>query len=342
MTTGAGERRQRWAAFSVRAHRDLGSLATDILLYDRIILPVPEDEPEYERWIRENWNPDDIAPRVVQVAGRIIPVPWTARLRAEWENRWDALRALGGEVGYGLTGVVYASYPPAWDEIAASVAPDQLPKRKPAVLAGFQSAEEAKAELGLVPANGVRESTGKPIDNIPGARPVDLVVALHVRRLVHEPNIKDPKEAFETAVSLAENPRFQCARRNLFDWEDNLFVDGWEPGEAEKELSGLEEEYRDAVRATARQTRLRLAATLIPKAAGWAVAAAGHPHAKRVVTKSLSFLAGYFVAIPPPMYGPVDPEAHPGAALDMIRAAYRNEHPEPAGERLESDGGIVD
>jgi hypothetical protein len=342
MTTGTAERRQRWAAFSVRAHRDLGSLAADILLYDRIILPVPEDEPEYERWIRANWNPADIAPRVVQAAGRIIPVPWTAQLRAEWKNRWDALRALGGEVGYGLTGVVYASYPPAWAEIVASVPSDQLPPRKPAVLAGFQSAEEARAELGLVPASGARESAGKPGDNIPGARPVDLVVALQVRRMVHEPAVKDPEEAFLTAVSLAENSRFQHARRNLFDWEDKLFVDGWEPEEAEKELLGLEEEYRDAVRATARQTRMRLAATLIPKAAGWAVAASGHPHAKGLVTKSLSFLAGHFTSMPPPMYGPIDPETHPGAALDMIRAAYRNEHPEPAEERLESDSRIVD
>lgn len=135
MTTGI-ERRQRWAAFSVRAHRDLASLAADILLYDRIILPVPEDDPERERWIRKQWNPDDIAKRVVQSAGRIIAVPWTADLRAEWQNRWDQLRTLGGEVAYGLTGVIYASYPPAWTEIAAGLLRDQLPERKPAILAG--------------------------------------------------------------------------------------------------------------------------------------------------------------------------------------------------------------
>jgi hypothetical protein len=33
---GKMERRQRWAAFSVKAHRDLGSLAADIPLYVRI------------------------------------------------------------------------------------------------------------------------------------------------------------------------------------------------------------------------------------------------------------------------------------------------------------------
>ena len=180
------ERHQRWAAFSVRAHRDLASLAADILLYDRIILPVPENDPEYDRWVRKQWNPADIAERIVQSGGRIIPVPWTAQLRAEWQNRWDGLRTLGREVAYGLTGIIYASYPPAWTEIAASLQPDQLPERKPAILAGFQSAEEAKAELGLIPLAGVQGSKPPPKDTMPGGRPVDLVVALQVHRMVCE------------------------------------------------------------------------------------------------------------------------------------------------------------
>jgi hypothetical protein len=329
MTNGILERRQRWAAFSVRAHRDLGSLAADILLYDRIILPVPEDDPERERWIRKQWNPDDIALRVVQSAGRIIPVPWTAELRSEWKNRWDELRTLGGEVAYGLTGVIYASYPPAWIEIAAGLQPDQVPERKPAILAGYQSAEEAKAELGLIHIDGAQLSKPKPSNAMPGGRPVDLVVALHVHRMVHEPDVANPEDAFLAAIQLAENDRFRRVRRNLFDWEDDLFVDGWDPEEAEKKLHGLEEEYHDVVRAEVRRTRMRWVATLLPKAAGWAVAALGHPHFKKPVSKSLEFVAGRFISMPKSMQGPIDPETHPGAALEMIRAAYRNEQPEP-------------
>ncbi len=327
MTKGI-ERRQRWAAFSVRAHRDLGSLAADILLYDRIILPVPEDDPEYERWVREQWDPDDIALRVVQSAGRIIPVPWTAELRTQWQNRWDQLRSLGAEVAYGCTSFVYASYPPAWTEIAAGLQPDQVPERKPAILAGYQSAEEVKAELGLIPMDRVQGAKPETINAIPGGRPVDLVVALHVRRLVHEPDVANPEDAFLKAIDLAENDRFQRARRNLFNWEDDLFVDGWDPEEAEKELQGLEEEYRDAVRAEAQRTRTRWAATLLPKATGWAIAASGHPHLKAPVSKSLEFVAGRFISMQNSAQGPIDPEMHPGATLEMIRAAYRNEQQE--------------
>ena len=172
MSSGFIERRQRWAAFSVRAHKDLGSLAADVLLYDRIILPVPENDPERERWIRQQWDPDAIALRVVQSAGRIIPVPWTAPLEVEWQNRRDQLRAFGDEVEYGLTGVIYAYHPAAWTEIAASLGPDQVPERKPAILAGYQSAEEAKAELGLTHVDAGKAPNTDPGNNtLPGGRP---------------------------------------------------------------------------------------------------------------------------------------------------------------------------
>jgi hypothetical protein len=87
MTDTTVDRRQRWAAFSVRAHRDIGSLASEVLLYDRIALPLPEDHLEHERWVRQGWDPDSIALRRAQAAGLIIPAHWTAQLQAEWKPR---------------------------------------------------------------------------------------------------------------------------------------------------------------------------------------------------------------------------------------------------------------
>jgi hypothetical protein len=314
------DRRQRWAAFSVRAHRDIGSIASDVLLYDRIILPVPEDDPEHERWVRSGWEPDAIALRTVQAAGVIIPVPWTAQLRAEWQSSWDRLQQLGQEVAFGLTGKIYAASSAAWNEIAAGLQPDELPERKPFILAGYQSEAEAKAELGIVPADVV---ASPPKLAMQGDRPVDHAVALQVRRIVEEPAVRDPEEAFLTAISLATSPVFQQARRRLFDLEDDLYLDEWEPAEVEEKLAGLEEEYRDVVRAACRQTRRRRVATLLPKAAGWATVAAGHPHAKGVVSTSLSLVIGQFVSLK----NPNDPAQHPGAAMAMIRAAYRQREP---------------
>jgi hypothetical protein len=128
-----------------------------------------------------------------------------------------------------------------------------------------------------------------------------------------------------TAISLATSPAFQQARRRLFDLEDDLYLDDWQPAEVEEKLACLEEEYRDAVRAACRQTRRRQVSTLLPTAAGWATVAMGHPHAKGIVSKSLSLVIGRFV----PLANPIDPAQHPGAALAMIRAAYRQREPLP-------------
>lgn len=251
------DRRQRWAAFSVRAHRDLAALATDILLYDRIILPVPEDDTEYDRWVRRDWAPDEIPRRVIQSAYRIIPVPWTAELRGQWKTEYDRVSHLGEEVAYGMTGQIYASAPSAWDEIYASVWTDQKPERKPFLIAGYQSEREATAALALQPA-----------PSKPGQRPVDLAVALHVRRIVEEPDIAEPFEAFLASVKLAEDPTFDAARRRLFDWEDALYVDDWDIGDIVRGLDEIEEEYNQAVRQFARQTRKRRVASLLPGVVG--------------------------------------------------------------------------
>ena len=88
-----------------------------------------------------------------------IPVPWTAQLRAEWQSSWDQLQGLGREVAYRLTGKIYAAAPAARNEIVAGLQPDEPPERKPFILAGYQSEDEAKAELAILPADA---ATARP------------------------------------------------------------------------------------------------------------------------------------------------------------------------------------
>ncbi len=309
------ERRQRWAAFSVRAHRDLRALATDVLLYDRLILPVPEDEPEYERWIKQDWEPDLIARRSVQAAGHIIAVPWTAQLRTEWRDSYDQLRSLGREVAYGLTGHIYASSRQAWQEIYASVYTEERPARKPFLIAGYQSEAEAISALAL---ESLSDEARGAADQ-PGERPVDRAVALHVRRIVEEPDIADPEEAFLASVSLAEDHQFLTARRRLFDWEDALYVDEVEPDEIVAELADIEEQYNAAVRDFTRKTRRRWAASLLPGAAGHLATLSGNPYLKTPVSKAVSFVVARFTRLPGNT-----PDELPGRAPALIRAAYRD------------------
>lgn len=103
-----------------------------------------------------------------------------------------------------------ASSPEAWREIYESVYADEKPERKPFLIAGYQSEAEAIEALSL------RALRGQPRDSdIPGERPADLAVALQVERLVEEPALDDPEEAFLAAIKLAENPDFLEARQRL-------------------------------------------------------------------------------------------------------------------------------
>lgn len=317
------QRRQRWAAFSVKAHLDIKALAVDLLLYDRLILPTPADEKEHGRWESREWNPNELALRIVQSGGAILPVPWTDRLRAEWREEMSERRAqlkqlhkeFGAE-GFALTGMIYASSPEAWQEIDTSLREaDDRPPRKPWLVAGFQSEEEANAALNLRPAPA----------SVPGARPADEQVKLMISRTMYEPDIEDPELAWDTATNLILNERFLRAREALFDLEDRFAVDEWEPDDIDKALSGVIEEYHDAVAAVHAQTRRRIATTILPKVGATTATALGHPHAASLISRGIQLVMTALWPVGEPIY----PEGMPGAAPDMIGVAFRKAQPEP-------------
>ncbi len=49
---------QRWGTFSVKDHTHTWALATDVLLYDRLVFPAPPkgDQKAREWWERKNWS----------------------------------------------------------------------------------------------------------------------------------------------------------------------------------------------------------------------------------------------------------------------------------------------
>jgi hypothetical protein len=51
---------ERWGALSERDHANASSLVAEILMYDRLIVPYPNNEEEIERWRLNNWMPDEL------------------------------------------------------------------------------------------------------------------------------------------------------------------------------------------------------------------------------------------------------------------------------------------
>jgi hypothetical protein len=305
-------RRQRWAAFSVRAHKDLASLASDVLLYDRLVLPVPADEAERRRWFRNDWDPDVIALRYVQAAGLIYTVPWTEELRAEY-NEAVGLERLSGEVLYGWTASLLSTSQTAWAEILAGLEEDAPPDRRPFLVAAYQSPEEAAVGLAL---RELGDDQRAPTEQ-PGERSGDQAVALSIRVSLDEFALSNPEEAFLTAVELANKRDFQVARRQLFGYVDGLETDQVEPSEVAREISSLEEAYNQAVHDHRKPMRRRAAVTLLPRLVGSGASLASGLPGGGAAGGVLGRVLGRFICVPP------SPDEHPGRAFSMIRAAYR-------------------
>ena len=52
--------RERWGAFSVRDHVSNAPFVSEVLLYDRLVIPVPdpEDKMSEASWTNEGWKPE--------------------------------------------------------------------------------------------------------------------------------------------------------------------------------------------------------------------------------------------------------------------------------------------
>jgi hypothetical protein len=82
--------RERWGSFSVADHTATERLVTDVLLYDRLVFPVPPDETERARWRQNGWEPELLDERLTQLRDRAIKVPWDEKNRHQFPKLWNA------------------------------------------------------------------------------------------------------------------------------------------------------------------------------------------------------------------------------------------------------------
>jgi hypothetical protein len=317
---GAVVRRQWWATFSVRAHRSLHALASDVLLYDRLILPKPSDAAEEARFEESGWEPDLLELVEIQAADSIYTLHWSEPMRDEWKRQCRALNGVTEDLAMGMTPLVMAQTPQGWNEIMAAFAPDANPDSRPIIFPAFQSAAEARARLRLRPV-GRAGTTGR--------RAPDRALALEFERIVEEPALRDPEEAFLAASQLASKEDFRRARAALLDFVDKLRINDSPQATIEKHLGALVEDYNSAVRDFRSKTRKRRAFTVVAALGGAGVGAAtGGIHAP-ILAKAASAGTSWTLRQVTGRFAPEpsSPDDHPGRALAMTHAAFRDLQP---------------
>ncbi len=125
-----------WATYSTRDHLAPKAFVADVMLYDRLVIPVP-DEGDEAHW--RDWNIERQKQLLNILGKRAVRVAWDANWQAKWKSQMEAAAAIGN-----------ATSPDAF-RMTPSVLLERVPETVTGVaaVATFASAAEMRSAMGM-------------------------------------------------------------------------------------------------------------------------------------------------------------------------------------------------
>jgi hypothetical protein len=286
---------------------DMRALAREMLLYDRLVLPVPEDLDEADRWDEQGWDTRQLDYVAKHLGDLVHLVPWSQGMRSAWKDHMSLLAAAGVTsegAAYGATPATMVSF--IWQDVAAHHPPDGLPPVPPRIIAAYLSEEEAVADFEPIAAPNKASPPAGRRSGILLTQPVDV------------PRGEDDEDVFLRAVRTAREPEFASARRALYDYEDRLIAEDRADTDVDRALGRLLADYTAAARDHAGATKRQWVSRLIAGGGG-ALASSHLPGAGKPVSFAVRKVFARFPSFVP---GPHPAGSHPGEALAHVSAAF--------------------
>lgn len=300
-------RRQWWGVYSVRAHMDMRALAREVLLYDRLILPVPEDLHEADRWDNQGWDTRQLDYVAKNLGDLVHLVPWSQEMRATWADHMSLLAASGVPsegAAYGASPMTMVDF--VWKDVKAQQPSDGLPPVQPRIVAAYLSEDEAAADFRPTAAPGK------------GTPPAGRRSGILLTRPAEVPEGEDDEDVFLRAVRTATEPEFAKARRALYDYEDRLIMEDRTDADIARALGRLLDDYTAAARDHAGKTKRQWVSRLIAGGGG-ALANSQLPGAGKPISFAVTKVFARFPSFVP---GPDPAGSHPGAAIAHVSAGF--------------------
>jgi hypothetical protein len=247
---------ERWGSLSVRDHNDLESLVANVLLYDRLIVPVPADPKEEARWAKQGWNPHLLYQRLEALGELVVKKTWDAQLQERYRNKLLELHALG----YDTT---YVTLPYQVSRMILSHEPISLPEGITHVEAVLAYCSEADLKKDFM------------LDQLGDKRMATL--SLLFGQKIAIPAHADPNNTFDDAIGLSLDQEFRAKRRSLYRWQHQVLSMGYDPHGAAAEMDQLINEYNVCVERASKDVRYKLAFTIATGAIAVVEAFLGSP-----------------------------------------------------------------
>jgi hypothetical protein len=264
-----------WATYSVRDHLARRAFVADVMLYDRLVIPVPAEGDE------SHWADWDVARQeqlLKILGGRAVPRVWDTNLQKKWESEMDRAKVVGAETS-----------PDAF-RMTPSVLLESVPKTVTGVVAvaTFASADEMRAALRM------REIVLPPNGNNYAPGPLAAVIGREF--LVPDDRDKAEDDLLRAAVEIASDAGFRRKRAAYWRWqreflEECTVLDQRALDEAVEEMSDLIEEEK----AEARKAKVRLGVSFAFAAGAAAVGMFTPPLAPLAVAGGFMSVGGWAI-----------------------------------------------
>jgi hypothetical protein len=271
-----------WGTFSVGDHLRRRAFVSDVLLYDRLVIPTPpeSDVDEQDRWQKMGWRPARQR-RLLGLLGRNrgIRVPWTEFHRQSWETRYrEAREAQPGGVDPAVVRAEMAQA--AADDVKRTLEarrdfdwegygnrggrPEEIDElahfTTRALLVDWSSMQnDSLLFMGLPPvqvdavaAYGSYQAFTRDhhvglVDA--GSMPPDNLLNVFGWEFLvpSDPELSD-EDLLKKALEIASLEETKSHRRAFHKWRRDVIVSGASPQEASEEMEEIIQDYRSAVR----------------------------------------------------------------------------------------------
>ena len=262
---------ERWGTFSVNDHYDIEKLIEDVLLFDRLVFPVPPDDSEDTRSLWKPWHPEVQEKRLAALGNRVIRVPWNSWRREQFADRMSAVKAIADDT----------------ETVIPTSAAFQMTRR---ILAQDDSltlppgVTRATTVAAYHSATALRENYLFDVD-----RTARETLAVSMRYRLAQPLFASaPETSLVRAVALCNDDVFQESRRALYKWEKDLLDEKVPPERAIEELDQLITRYNECVKDASDRVKYNLVFTI----AGISITMAGALLATPLATAPLMLVGG--------------------------------------------------
>lgn len=222
---------ERWGSLSVADHNDVAALTANVLLYDRLVLPMfteanqRQGQTELEYWQNAGWNPDLQQKRKEQLGELAIACAWDDAQRYTFSNRFAAASQMNEEVsGEMITRTLLTENQDQYEFPKGVSHAD--------IFVAYHSQQDAQDEIPFTEAD-------------PQYLGPEAQVGILLAHEFDIPAIDEPEIALREAIGLGKESEFRKKRAELYNFQMTCLQRGMKPKAIVAELRELNQELAD-------------------------------------------------------------------------------------------------